>query len=1125
MEKTNSIKDLYINIQNLYNNAVNMLTAINQSLQTSSSEVTVTLSDSDDVLQTLRIPSFLYLENKVEQLQNKFENIFNLPKSGEAWFKEADNMYQLQMVRPMTAPVTPVSAKKDDDTQDWVVEYKENTLLKDLVSPKVYLKFNIENLPANIEKMFMKKIVFSSKSMFSWFNDRENLKSYSDIKSALFNYVLGKDYYEYDSVLNVPIKENTYVSDYKILEIVDSWYDYEVSPNRRYDILVDNINYWNEEDPSIVYNIAKGDKLWLSDDFARYEVIDIDESKNLLTIEEIQGHINLQPHSKNNSMHLYREEEDFDRYKYIEVPIEEDEYICIFLGTIYNGVRSVLSDASFFDLSTIYVKGTGKLYPEFYKQYCKNIGDLIEGITRFAFPQLTNYTSSQINQLSESEGIKDLVNQTVDINKLQVVLINSHLIKDSINTEIKNLNSQKAQVSENLSNLQKNIDEISNSLISTDFTQTSTLSYDTLVHDLNTYQAKRATTIEEYKSIVDSISIKINSLKSVENSKFRIRGLFSPKNFIDYLHNTFSNMTDLLAIDVEYYYKTNDNKTNNTIATELSLFTNWNKFRSIERNRIYKEDGSFDFEDNEKNYDISNVIKWHQLDIPIQQGEDVVFRIRYKYTIGQPFFNLYSPWSDEFTIVFPAEYENNEQEMSKIIAANENDKLDATFNETLVKQGYFEHITNKTSNNGKVFFHQAENINSGYYDGQNQMMSIKEKLFEFDTNIGKISQLFEEFQGGKLEVYLTYDGNSIRLLDDVVNRVNVYNTDHIVDSFVRKDMEISFKNVGTTPIKLYSIFPGNTDIPLIRTNMEFYNDHIGNYERYPLFINDNLEAQTMGQWIYFRTNNAYTGESLIYERPKQKSNDIYYVEHYKEDASFKKLFWSGNTVKDYMMIPNQSPALGYRLRGEKLVEYVQNGTNMYWKTLVKKNDDTYKLLVAEDGGGLKYLESELDMYSEIPTDFYKYDWPSISYILRFEDIWGIDNSQEGITKKVFLDKNTKISDFLGNYEMPIVQSSNVYQGAFVFTDFKSQGDILTDDDNHKYKLLSPGSVLKIPIVFEYYLEDEEKVEKSLYYDIRTNIYENPKNFMINFIGYNDFTSTGVAINSSNVQFQDNVPSI
>ena len=80
--KNNSLKEYYIKLQSLYNNAVNMITAINQSLTTSASEISLNIEDiSSNKQTTVRIPSFIYLENKLEQLNSNFNNLFKMPDS------------------------------------------------------------------------------------------------------------------------------------------------------------------------------------------------------------------------------------------------------------------------------------------------------------------------------------------------------------------------------------------------------------------------------------------------------------------------------------------------------------------------------------------------------------------------------------------------------------------------------------------------------------------------------------------------------------------------------------------------------------------------------------------------------------------------------------------------------------------------------------------------------------------------------------------------------------------------------------------------------------------------------------------------------------------------------------
>ena len=108
----------------------------------------------------------------------------------------------------------------------------------------------------------------------------------------------------------------------------------------------------------------------------------------------------------------------------------------------------------------------------------------------------------------------------------------------------------------------------------------------------------------------------------------------------------------------------------------------------------------------------------------IKEGEDVVIRVRYKYSIGQPFITLYTPWSDEKTIVFPSEFVEN-VELDSILATNAKDTVTAAFNTTLINEGYSEHIQNKVLSNEQVFFHMPENIYSGFNTPENNLISLK----------------------------------------------------------------------------------------------------------------------------------------------------------------------------------------------------------------------------------------------------------------------------------------------------------------------------------------------------------------------------------------------------------------
>ena len=126
-------------------------------------------------------------------------------------------------------------------------------------------------------------------------------------------------------------------------------------------------------------------------------------------------------------------------------------------------------------------------------------------------------------------------------------------------------------------------------------------------------------------------------------------------------------------------------------------------------------------------------------------------------------------------------------------------------------------------------------------------------------------------------------------------QINIYNIDHISDYFIKKEMNIIIKNTGSVPINLYSIFPGNTDIPLLNTTFESYVDNIENYYRVPIFANDVVRAKCKF-WYFMKKLDKVkkaSGEILacheIFDRDPSKVKTYGIVCTYKSKFGYHNL--------------------------------------------------------------------------------------------------------------------------------------------------------------------------------------------------------------------------------------------
>lgn len=1114
--KNDTLKEYYVKLENLWNNALNVLTAINQSLHTNASEVTVNISDGNYGSSSIRIPSFLYLENKLENLNNNFSNLFNLPKSGEAWFSANDstNMYKLELVKSSSAPLSPIIEKNNI-----VASLTDNNFLKDLVSPKTYLRLNISNLPDNISNIFMKKLVVFDQNIFNSLSNKKDL-TYEDASNMLASLKKGIDYEEYDSVLNSPIKRDKFRSEFKIINIpqlndsANPWIDSTNGNSSRYTYIVelDTLKYSDQEDSSIEFTLKIGDKICLGNELAIFKVKSINHSTNSITIEETVGHTTLQTFGENSSMIFTIWNTDYSEYHYIDVPLEENPYICVFLGTIYNNVRSILSNAILFNLHEILMtdangqyiyddNGNKLTYMQYYDKYCINIGDLILGLTQSAYPQLSFLNNNQLESLQNSISIKNYVSKSIDPTTiLQVVPINKHIIENTTTEEVVSLHAQKNELNSKINSINNSISNTTNQLLTTDFSQDVAVTHQSLQTQLTQYYDERVLLQKQMIAVVENINTNVANISGKKDIKYHIRGIAAVDEFETFLHSTYSEKLDIIGIDVEYKYKALNKQQTSPISINSNIFTDWNKLITIDKQRILEFNsltGSYSLKF--ENYNsTNNIIKWNQIDIPICADEDVIIRIRFKYNIGQPFIDLYSPWSDEITVIFPTEFKDN-VEINSIISENQNDIIGAKFHATLINDGYYEHVTNSLIVNDNHFFHMPENIYSGFNTSDNKLISLRDKLQELTTAVETYKSLIDNELNQKYELYLTYDDVTINLLNNTTNKVNVYNTEHILNSFIRKDMNIVIKNVGDVPVKLYSIFPGNINTPLLLSNDGFYERNIGNYERVPIIENDQMTWQRMGQWIYFRQNNAWTGKDIYYNNKAQNISDV--AAAINNDESVE---WNGNiSMKD----DNNQILFGFRSRGDAIENnnYHYENKNNWIGIKYDALTNSFTKLLNE-----KHIDSSVEslQYEQKPIEFFMYDNLTNDYLMRYEDIFYNDNGN-----RIYLDHKTSITDFVSQNDVPGKFSDDSdFCGAFLYPNIDNINNILTTGGIQDFVEIESGKTLSIPITLEFYLNsDTTNITKSLYFDIKSSLHKNVEHYMIEITSMYDFTSSGNTI--------------
>ena len=1159
MNNDASLREYYIKLQKMYNNVQTLLSALNKSLTTSASEIEISVTDSDDAQSTVRIPSFIYLENKLEDLDSKFNTLFNMPEDGQSWMTKDGITYKLDLIRANTSPVSPLIT----NSNNLQASIKDNNILKDLVMPKTFIKFNLDNIPDNIEEVFMRKLIIYNENVFTsiFQNSNNGVISYEDIKSLLYNLRKGIDYDEYDSTIKMPIKKDHYKSEFKVNEVISS--TVAASSNIQYKVRFNTIYYSNAENNAIEYKLTIGDIITLQNTACFYKIVDI-INDDIIVIEEYKGHADITSFDENTAMIFKIYINDYSSYKYVDVPLEENQFIVVFLSTVWNNTRSILSDGIMINLNTINIVdnngnaivdnfGNKYSYLQYYKEYCTNIGDLILGMSTSAYPQISNFTVDELNTLSNSVDLKAIVTNSISQEGiLKVVAINKHLIDDLTTEEIKNLHTQKNEINAKLQTCQSNIDQVYSTILTTDFSQNVTVTQSALQEKLQGYYTERTTLQKQLNAIVDNINSKSDSVITDSKTKYRIRGITDTTKLDSFISN-YNNL-NIIGIEIEYRYKSIDKDTSTLTTINGSTFTDWNRQISIDKNRhlVFTNSGyGIVFDDYST---IANQIKWNQIDIPIKYGEDVSIRVRYKYSLGQPFITLFTPWSDEYVVAFPSEFTEN-VEVNSIIDTNSKDLISSTFSKTLIDDGYTEHIQNKVLSNQQVFFHTPENIYSGFNTSENNLISLKDKLNQMSNDIDKYKEYVDSISNTAFDIYLNYDDNSVLLSPNSINKINIYNTEHITDMFIRKEMNIVVKNTGSTTLKLYSLFPGNTNEHLITTSLESYYINKADYERVPLYINNELDGQYLGQWIYFRQNNPYSKEDIYFNDVEQNAYDYYIMMHTPDDVTGSLIPLNFQyTFLDYIGKDNKQPLLAFRnnmyvsgfnyttisndetINSETtLVQYIKNITEKYLSTT---NDpalsifdnfvyDNYYRIEDNNLNGkinnnviLKYediiVSKTIGKSTSEKEDRYKYMYLSSTDSLS-NYISGEASGENTEFGNIYYGENKFTSDKPTYDKTQIsipIKSTAQLTGGFLFPNLLSKEQLLTSGGIQDAKSIPTGGSISIPIVFEYYVESGEeantvnKITKSLYFDIRNSLITEPLHYMLEITGNYDYTTAG-----------------
>ena len=691
-ENINSFTQTVVDLTKNVNIALQSMVQMNNSMTTAADFVTIAVQGTDPVTgdastYTYHIPSFNYLLNKVNVLNNTMDNFV----SGNGVVLLNDGTYRQVSTIPVAkspAVITAVPAPTNFQT-------RTNWFFENMMFPQLYVEFNMKGkIDDRSDRITVRRVLFDNTDATEtqWFKDNfiGITRTYED--TITFLNVNGKKYFIDEEVIELPLNPTEYTGEFLIINkaVIDNaeWF------------YLDTLNYGLTTDGNtVVKNIQlnTNDQLRFGDSLYVVNLINVTEKRVQLTPT-----IGFGKPSINGSFNIYST--PFTE-KLVDIPVGYDECNMIFFKGVnddFNIIADNWGNSVNFYTNDLTLIDSTITFQQYYNSTVQDFGRQLEGQAREGFIpaffgvkpdapvfQATNFNVTQVNtQLNAAIDVASVKQTQAQIESLKTII-------NSLKNTISNQKSELVQLtsSSERADLQS---KINSNIISL---STNTVQYQSLVRSLAT------------------IAYENNAV--AVNPKYRIRGFFdipAPKP----IENGDNPQTQqIIQFETAYRYLRIDNTANplNTITyvdpstgqNITGVFSDWTLSLGPVLQKVY-DPSTNKYVWKAETIANGDVVNINQLDISMQKGENVQIKIRSISEAGWPLNPVKSDWSQPVTITFPPNLSGTDQ-VNNILTEAASEETAVKLDETLSSAGIYTHmddsIPNPASGSGSYFKHQA----------------------------------------------------------------------------------------------------------------------------------------------------------------------------------------------------------------------------------------------------------------------------------------------------------------------------------------------------------------------------------------------------------------------------------
>jgi hypothetical protein len=802
---TNSFSSVLAQFTRLQISALEILQGLSKAVSSSADTVVITFKTADGKEVTYNVPSLGYIEDRVNRLDSTIEKLMGIDGS-DANIRMPDGSYKkIFTARLLKSPkkITGLAAPQK-------FAFKNNWFFESFLSPALYVPFDVtQYVELNATKILVKRIILNTPTereqnyFNTFFKNRNDIRYEELIASLQINDI---QFFVDEDVQDLPLSVLRYEGNFDIIRYEDIEQqnpDGTLTKRRKYFLnkltYTDNLVFAKDS-----IDLKVNDRLSVGESIYRVDTIDRDI--NAVTLKKISGFDTITIGA--DILRIYSESFSL---KTANVGIGFNERQIVFFKAVdpdFNIVSTVWSDGVAFysnELTVETSRGVQTL-ENFYQTQ----------VTDFGLQFLSNATEKTIPAVY-GEIPNSPVLQSEDF---KVVRINQHKFDDKDVNDVKKKAADKVRLNSEIVELDKSIEKKKNELTTKKFATDAERRG--VKNELDGLIREKTAKSNLYASLVQELAVlSEDKPASLDSPKYRIRGFFEIPEPVD---SPKTGLQFPIQFEIEYRYLRLDGSATGveqfefTDANGITLrgsYSNWESVKTDIRKRIY-DDAAGSYIWKPENLENPDEININQIDIPITKGEKVEIRIRSISEAGWPINPFYSEFSNSIIIEFPEEFVTEDEATNAINQAVE-ESTRVKFQLELDARGLDLHLSRAFTTGEKYYAHDSEQISSGFFTSEGNVINLFEKLKAMETEIADLRAKVEQIKGNLIVTLVEPNGQkNIIKNGDVLNLFAGYYEDIVLDlppgerkgAIITTVYRLVLENSENSPLELISRLPG-----------------------------------------------------------------------------------------------------------------------------------------------------------------------------------------------------------------------------------------------------------------------------------------------------------------------------